>query len=235
MGLVSGVAAGTIIVGFRYAIEFLQHGFMPDLPSEAFEALEPIQRFALPAGGGLLLGLAYWLLPAPARTVGREAPNVHLGAGVASLLGRRLRLPNNSIRTLVACGAAAAIAASFNTPLAGVIFAMEVIMVEYTIAEFVPVILSAVAATAITRAVFGEQTAFLVPLLGLASLWELAYITLMGALIGLISAAFVAVIRMLGRIAQLEMTDNPYVIMLAVVSADFRPRSCSSRIPFLRS
>ena len=139
---------------------------------------------------------------ASGQSVGREAPSVHLGAGVASLLGRRLSLPNNSIRTMVACGAAAAIAASFNTPLAGVVFAMEVIMVEYTIAGFVPVILAAVAATAITRAVFGEETAFLVPLLGLASLWELAYITLMGALIGLISASFVAAIRMLGRIAQ---------------------------------
>ena len=139
---------------------------------------------------------------ASGQSVGREAPSVHLGAGVASLLGRRLRLPNNSIRTLVACGAAVAIAASFNTPLAGVVFAMEVIMVEYTIAGFVPVILAAVAATAITRAVFGAETAFVVPLLGLASLWELAYITLMGALIGLISASFVAVIRTLGRIAQ---------------------------------
>ena len=105
---------------------------------------------------------------ASGQSVGREAPSVHLSAGAASLLGQRLGLPNNSIRILVACGAAAAIAASFNMPLAGVVFAMEVIMVEHTIAGFVLVILSAVAATAITRAVFGEETAFLVPLLGLA-------------------------------------------------------------------
>ena len=59
LGLVSGVAAGTIIVGFRYAIEFLQGGFMPGLASEAFEALDPFHRFALPAAGGLALGLAY--------------------------------------------------------------------------------------------------------------------------------------------------------------------------------
>lgn len=136
---------------------------------------------------------------ASGQSVGREAPSVHLGAGAASLLGQRLGLPNNSIRILVACGAAAAIAASFNMPLAGVVFAMEVIMVEYTIAGFVPVILSAVAATAITRAVFGEETAFLVPLLGFASLWELGFITLMGGLIGVISALFVGAIRALGR------------------------------------
>lgn len=237
LGLLSGLAAGALIVAFRYAVTGLQQLYMPDLPGEAFEFLDPWMRFALPAGGGCVLALGYWLLPEAARlvgivhvlerlhyhqghmpwrnllvqffggavalasgqSVGREAPSVHLGAGVASLLGRRLQLPNNSVRTLVACGAAAAIAASFNTPLAGVVFAMEVIMVEYTIAGFAPVILAAVAATAITRAVFGSDTAFLVPLLGLASLWELFYITFMGAMIGLVSAGFVATIRLLGR------------------------------------
>ncbi len=69
---------------------------------------------------------------------GREGPAIHLGAAVSSLFGQFLDLPNNSIRTLVACGTAAAIAGSFNTLLAGVVFAMEVIMIEYTIASFIP-------------------------------------------------------------------------------------------------
>ncbi len=236
LGLLSGIAAALVIVAFRYTVTGIQQGYMARLPGEAFEWLEPALRFAVPAGGGIALGVAYWLLPAPARTVGvvhvlerlhyhqgfmpwrnlavqffggavalasgqsvgREAPSVHLGAAVASLFGRRLLLPNNSVRTLVACGAAAAIAASFNTPLAGVVFAMEVVMVEYTIAGFVPVILAAVAATAITRAVFGADTAFLVPLLGLASQWELLWITAMGALIGIVSAAFVRSVRAIG-------------------------------------
>ena len=85
-------------------------------------------------------------------SVGREGPGIHLGAASGSLLGQGLTLPNNAIRNLVACGTAAAIAASFNTPIAGVVFAMEVVMMEFTLAGFAPVILAAVSATMLTRA-----------------------------------------------------------------------------------
>ncbi len=133
---------------------------------------------------------------------GREGPSVHLGAAAASLMGQHLSLPNNSIRTLVACGTAAAIAASFNTPLAGVIFAMEVVMMEYTIAGFTPVIMAAVGATALSRAVYGAEVAFIVPQLQMNSLWELPYITFMGVVVGLLSVCF---IRLLRRVTQLGL------------------------------
>jgi len=134
-------------------------------------------------------------------SVGREAPSIHLGAAAASLCGQFLKLPNNSIRTLVACGTAAAIAASFNTPLAGVIFAMEVVMMEYTIAGFTPVILAAVAATVMSRAVFGAESVFLVPQSTLISMWDLPYILVMGVCLGALSAFFVAAIRFFSRLA----------------------------------
>lgn len=135
------------------------------------------------------------------QSVGREGPSIHIGAGIASLSGQWLRLPNNSIRTLVACGTAAAIAASFNTPLAGVIFAMEVVMMEYTIAGFTPVILAAVAATILSRVVFGSASVFYVPQLDLGSMWDLPYILLMGVCLGALSAYFVAAIRFFSRLA----------------------------------
>jgi chloride channel protein, CIC family len=129
------------------------------------------------------------------QSIGREGPCVHLGAGSASLLGRYLHLPNNSIRTLVGCGAAAAVAASFNTPLAGVIFAMEVILMEYTITGFTPVILSAVSATVVCRLVFDAEPIFTVQAVDLESFLELPIIVLMGILIGAIAAGLIRLTR----------------------------------------
>ncbi|MEN8108211.1 MAG: chloride channel protein [Pseudomonadota bacterium] len=128
-------------------------------------------------------------------SVGREGPSVHLGAASGSQLGQWLRLPNNSNRTLVACGIAAAIAASFNTPLAGVIFAMEVVMMEYSLTSFAPVILSAVTATTLTRVVFGDMPVFDIPPMQLGSLMELPYVVLMGIVIGTLAAMFIHVLQ----------------------------------------
>ncbi len=123
-------------------------------------------------------------------SVGREGPTVHLGAVNGSLIGQWLKLPNNSVRILVACGVAAAIGASFNTPLAGVIFAMEVVVMEYTIISFSPVILASVSATALSRLVYGSAPAFDVPALQLASMAELPMILISGITIGVLAALY---------------------------------------------
>lgn len=124
-------------------------------------------------------------------SVGREGPSVHLGAAAGSALGRSLRVPNNSVRVLVGCGVAAAISAAFNTPLAGVIFAMEVVIMDYTVIGFTPVILAAVSATTLTRITFGDDTAFTVPDLDINSIHELPIVAFMGALIGCLAAGFI--------------------------------------------
>lgn len=125
------------------------------------------------------------------QSLGREGPAIHLGAATSSLVGQQLGLPNNTIRTLVACGTAAAIGASFNTPLAGVIFALEVVMMEYTLASFLPVILSAVSATAVTRAVFGAEVVFSVPNFQLTNLLELPYVMFLGVMTGIAAFLFI--------------------------------------------
>lgn len=115
---------------------------------------------------------------------GREGPAVHLGAATSSFFGKKLSLPNNSIRLLVASGAAAAIAASFNTPLAGVAFAMEVILLEYSFASLTPIILASFVATVITKIFYGDAIAFTPPPLTLVSLAEIPIILILGLVVG---------------------------------------------------
>ncbi|MEC7815148.1 MAG: chloride channel protein [Pseudomonadota bacterium] len=133
------------------------------------------------------------------QSAGREGPAVHLGAAFSSLLGQWMRLPNNSIRTLVACGCAAAISASFNTPIAGVIFAMEVVMMEYTIAGFTPIILAAVSAAVVTQIMYGSEPAFSVPALTMNSLLEIPWILAIAVVIGIAAAAFIHLVDTMGR------------------------------------
>ena len=128
-------------------------------------------------------------------SMGREGPAIHLGAATGSQLGRSIGLPNNTIRTLVACGAAAAIGAAFNTPLAGVIFAMEIIIVEYTISSFIPIIISAVAATGIARWAFGSAPILSAASLPTVTMAEVPFLILLGLLVGFASTAFTFLIR----------------------------------------
>jgi H+/Cl- antiporter ClcA len=135
-------------------------------------------------------------------SVGREGPHIFLGAATGSLLGQGLALPNNATRTLLGCGVAAGIAASFNTPLAGVIFALEVVMMEYTVASFIPVMLAAVSATAIAYLVFGDATTFPVPPVSIGSLTELWFVLLLGIAAGAASALFNQVVQTTARHAR---------------------------------
>ncbi|HVH80812.1 MAG TPA: chloride channel protein, partial [Stellaceae bacterium] len=95
-------------------------------------------------------------------SVGLEAAFTQLGAGTASRIGRYLHLRRGDLRTFVGCGAAAAIAAAFNAPLAGAFYAFELIIGSYTLATLVPVVLAAVFATLVSRELFGEQPIFVV-------------------------------------------------------------------------
>ncbi len=132
-------------------------------------------------------------------SVGREGPAVHIGAGTASQFGQLLKTPHHRLRILAACGVASAISASFNTPMAGVIFAMEVVLLEYSIRGFIPIILASVIGAIVSRAVFGNETAFVVPSLEMGSLLEIPYILLLALVCGMMGSLFIASVKYMQR------------------------------------
>ncbi|MCE8018648.1 chloride channel protein [Halomonas sp. MCCC 1A11036] len=150
-------------------------------------------------------------------SAGREGPAIHLGAAAASGLGQQLRLPHNSLRVLVACGTAAGISASFNTPIAGVIFAMEVVMMEYTIAGFMPVILASTMGALVAMLVYGSEPAFQVPSVSLGSLANLPWIVITALFIGLLAGLFIHVARS-ERIAGLPVVARLALVALATAA-----------------
>ncbi len=155
----------------------------------------------MPLGNMLVQLFAGAIALVSGQSVGREGPAIHLGAAGSSLLGERLGLPHNSLRILVGCGVAGAISGSFNTPLAGVIFSMEVILMEYSIAGFIPVILSAVTANLISRLVYGGQTTFVIPPISMSSYFEIPYLILEGLMIGGLAALFIKLVTLVYQYA----------------------------------
>ena len=131
-------------------------------------------------------------------SVGREGPVVHLGAMLSSFIATRLRLSRSQAVTLLGCGVAAAVAASFNAPIAGVFFALEVVVGHYALSAFAPIVIASVAGTMISRLYFGNYPAFIVPDQSIVSFWEFPAFALLGgvcaltAIILLRSIAFAA-------------------------------------------
>jgi CIC family chloride channel protein len=123
-------------------------------------------------------------------SAGREAPIVQIGAALGSTLGQLLRLPTRQMRTLVACGSAAGIAAIFNAPIAGALFAVEVILADFAAAQLAPIVIASVVATVLSRLVLGDHPAFVVPHYVLVSPWELGPYVLCGLLAAAVAVAF---------------------------------------------
>lgn len=125
-------------------------------------------------------------------SVGREGPIVQIGAALGSALGQVFRLPPEQLRNFAACGAAAGIAAVFNAPIAGAFFSLEVVLGNFAMPFFSPVILASVIGTVVSRAYFGDHPAFIVPTYELQSAYEIPAYALLGLLTGAVGAAFVS-------------------------------------------
>lgn len=127
-------------------------------------------------------------------SVGREGPIVQIGAALGSAIGQVLQLPPRQIRTLVGCGAAAGIAATFNAPIAGALFAVEVILADFATTQLAPIVIASVVATVLSRAVLGDHPAFLIPGYELVSPLELVFYAGAGVFAGGIALVFMNVL-----------------------------------------
>lgn len=166
-------------VGLAYVLERLQFG-----------------RGRLPLANTLFQFVAALISLATGHSVGREGPAVQMGAGLASWLGQITHRPPSQLRLLVGCGTAAAISAAFNTPLAGVLFAMEVVLMEYSILGFAPIIASAVSASAFTNIFLGPHAVLRPANLSLAGYGDMPSLLLTGLWLGLVAVLFHYLVRL---------------------------------------
>ncbi len=161
----------------------------------AHSVTEVIEARAL-KGGRLKLstGLRSALITATSLGVGasggREGPVVHLGATLGSALAQKLGYTPLLNRILLACGVAAAISASFNAPLAGVLFALEVILGHYALRAFAPIVISSVVAAVLTRVHLGDFPAFIVPAHEFGSYLQMPAFALVGVIGAFVAMGF---------------------------------------------
>ncbi len=123
-------------------------------------------------------------------SVGREGPVVHLGATLSSLVATRLRLSRSQAVTLLGCGVASGVAASFNAPIAGVFFALEVVIGHYALSAFAPIVIAGVVGTIISRLYFGNFPAFIISEHSIVSFWEFPAFGLLGVVCALAAIIF---------------------------------------------
>jgi len=124
-------------------------------------------------------------------SAGREGPIVHIGSAIGSAIGQFLKVSARHMRTFVACGAAAGIAATFNAPIAGALFSLEVILGEMQVISMSAIVLSSVVAAVVSRHFLGDFPAFSVVAYEMISYREFLVYASLGVASGLVSAAFI--------------------------------------------
>ena len=182
---------GSILVGplvYFFAREAKGHGV-----PEVMEAVA-LKNGVIRPRVVLVKSLASAITIGTGGSVGREGPIVQIGSAFASTIGQILKVSPERLKILVGCGAAAGIAATFNAPIAGAFFALEVIIGNFALLSFSPIIISSVFATAVSRAFLGDYPAFNVPLYSLVSVWEIPLYMILGIITGLIAVSFTTLI-----------------------------------------
>ncbi|MEZ4677605.1 MAG: chloride channel protein [Caldilineaceae bacterium] len=182
MGL-AGVLVGTMVA--RWASEAKGHGVPEVMEAVAIRGGRIRPRVAA------VKVLASSLTIGTGGSAGREGPIVQVGSALGSTLGQVFGFSEERVRTLVACGAAAGIASTFNAPIAGTIFALEVILGSFTVRYFGAVVISSVTAAVVSRSLLGDRPAFTVPAYPLTHLGELPIYIVLGVLAALVAVFYI--------------------------------------------
>lgn len=141
----------------------------------------------------LVKGLAASVSIGSGGSVGWQGPIVHISSAIGSSIGQGLRLPPSLLKTLVACGAAGGISATFNAPIGGVLFAQELILGEFATSNFILIVIASITANIVSRAYLGDFPAFRVPAYELKSAEEMVFYLVLGLLCGLFSVLYIKV------------------------------------------
>jgi CIC family chloride channel protein len=164
---------------------------------------------------GITNALAAILSIGSGASVGRYGPAVHLGATLGSFFSRRLHLPAHHRRALLACGVAAAISASFSAPLAGVVFAHEVVLGTFGARMVMPIVVASVVANTVARVHHAGAALLSLPDLPVQHPWEFAIFALVGVIGGLLALAFMGCVTKLGELA--DRYRGPHIVRAVVL------------------
>ncbi len=185
--IVLAPAVGGLIYGplvHRYAREARGHG----VPEVMYAISKRGGR--IPAKVAGVKALASAITIGSGGSVGREGPIVQIGASIGSTIARFIRLNERQVKTLVAAGAAGGIAATFNAPLAGIFFAMELLLLNFTVRAFAPVVLASVTASVVARSVLGDEAFLVLPEFHIDNVSEYALYAVLGLLAAAVATGF---------------------------------------------
>ncbi|HEY2764452.1 MAG TPA: nitroreductase family deazaflavin-dependent oxidoreductase [Pseudonocardiaceae bacterium] len=189
------VLAAPVLAGLVYGP--LMDRFAPEARGHGVpEVMYAVARRSgrIPGQVSVVKALASALCIGGGGSVGREGPIVQIGSALGSAFGRRFRLAEPRLRILVACGAAGGIAATFNAPMTGPIFAMELILGSFAVEAFGAVALSSVTASVVGRAVLGDEVFLRLPGARLHHPAEYLLVALLGVLVGGVGVLFIRVL-----------------------------------------
>lgn len=210
------VAGGLIVGGLLWSARRL--GWVPDFRCQG--VAEVIEARASPPGaislrGGMINTVVCALALGSGSSAGREGPAVLLGGAVSVFLSKRFGLSAKDGRTLLGCAAAAAVSAAFNAPIAGVLFALEVVLSNYALSIFAPIALSSIIATLVSQTRLGDLHRFVIPEYGGASTVDLALGGTLGVVCGLVAISFLMVAawgRSTSRFAMSRLRVPPFML-----------------------